>query len=354
MGSPSTLNLTQLIRQRYNTDIATKLDSVLATSAVGSIERAMGNAMLGYNHRSQYSPVAPNKDYYGLTFFTRPDFNLTTNNLRAHRIMNALNHTSAESIQRFIRATLDPSLVSRQPGLGATFVDNRQAFIPLLTNSLISISGWPDMAAYEYTSPQGMMKEEMSWVDGPVLQTGKYSITANFRNMRNNPVLQMFYYWLHYQALVYMGILVPYPINALSFRIDYNTRIYRLVMDETKRYVTAIACCGAAYPVSCPIGALFNYESDRPVNQNLDQFSINFTANVFYALDPIIVDMFNRTVIRFCPMMAPATRASHFKQIPYTELEFFNYAGFPYINDSTMELTWWTDIQEYNAAKRKV
>lgn len=354
MASPTTLSLSELIRQRYNTDITTKVDSVLATSAVGSIERAMGNAMLGFNHRSQYSPIAPNKDYYGLTFFTRPDLNLTTNNLRAHRIMNALNNTAPESMQRFIRATLDPSLISRQPGLAATFADNRHAFIPILTNSLISISGWPDMAAYEYTTPQGMAKEEMSWVDGPMVMNGRYSLSASFRNMRNNPVLQMIYYWMHYSALVYMGVLVPYPKNAMEMRIDYQSRIYRLIMDETKRYVTAIACCGAAYPVSCPIGALFNYESDRPINQNLDQFTINFSATVFYALDPIIVDMFNRTVVKQCPTMAPKTRATHFKQIPYTELENFNFAGFPYINDTNMELTWWIDISDYNSAKRKV
>lgn len=353
MTSPTAIDVRELIRQRYNKDITAQIDSVLATSPVGSIDRAMGNAMLGFNHRNQYSPVAPNKDYYGLTFFTRPDFNLTTNNLRAHRIMNALNNAAPESVQRFIRSTLDPSLVSRQPGMSATFVDNRQAFIPILTNSLISISGWPDMAAYNYNTPQGMLKEEMSWVDGPVINYGKYSLTANFRNMRNNPVLQMFYYWLHYEALVYLGVLAPYPRNVLNMRIDYQTRIYRLIMDETKRYVSAIACCGAAYPVSCPIGALFNFEADRPVNQNLDQFSIEFSATVFYALDPIIIDMFNRTVLMFCPAMAPKERSKYFKQIPYSVIENFNYAGFPYIDDTTLELTWWIDIKEYNSVLKR-
>ena len=69
---------------------------------------------------------------------------------------------------------------------------------------------------------------------------------VTFKNTKGNPLLYFFYIWIKYQTLVFEGILNPYMDMIVENEIDYNTRIYRLVMDQQKRYVTYIAATGAS------------------------------------------------------------------------------------------------------------
>jgi hypothetical protein len=322
---------------------------VLRTTPSGSIETAMSNAMAGFNHRQQPGAIPLNKDNYGFTFFTRPNLNLIGDNLRSHRIMNSLLNNNPNSIHRQIRCWLDPELGQRGTGVVSPLVDNRQAFIPILSNSLISMGGWPDISALLHHSDQGIYKEESSWIDGPVAYNSTFEATASFRNLPGNPVVQLLFYWLWYASLVYLGVMVPYPKNNIQTRIDYNTRIYRLVMDESKRYVRAISACGAAFPISCPIGAMFNFETDHPINPALDQISVSFKCIGAMYFDDILVDEFNRTSVMFNPTFADGRREQLYHKLTPNELALFNNQGFPRINPDSLELEWWVDADQYNS-----
>ena len=235
---------------------------------------------------------------------------------------------------------------------------------PSNTNNLLSISGWPDVIAPFHTSQEGVYKEAFSLVDGLTVNYSTYDITANFRNMPGDPITLMFFVWCHYMSLVYRGDMVPYPDFIIQNEIDYQTRIYRLVLDSTKTRVQKIGACGAAFPTNAPMGAAFNFEHDRPINSSNDQISIHFQCMGAQYQDDILIYEFNRVVGLFNPGMAteafvdaysrdtngqlvttPTNR--YHKKVPMDALVIFNNRGYPRINPNTYELEWWVSNEDY-------
>lgn len=317
-----------------------------ASSPAGAISTALGDTFYGINHRQTPNPLPINKDHYGMTFFTRPLMNMTTGNLRAVRQMIPLLNTNARSIPRIIRLLFDKNL-NKHESLDSPFVDNQQAFIPFLTDTLLSISGWPDIEAPMFNSPEGAYKESYSFVDGLTLNYTTYNIQASFRNVYGDPVTSFFYYWLHYMSFVYQGLLVPYPNFMLENEIDYQTRIYRLVLDVNKNRVTKIAACGAAFPYAVSIGAAFNFESDRPLNPSNDQITVPFKCMGAIYQDDILLHEFNKTVQYFNTNMKDSIRSKSYQKIPTEYLVLFNHRGYPRIDPNTYELEWWIDKETY-------
>lgn len=344
---------------RQDATISTRKDTVLdamhRSAPAGSIQSATSSAFYGFNLFGTPGGVPINKDFHGYTFFTRPDLNMAKNNLRSSRYFNQLLTNDPNSIQRAIRVMLDPRLGFRNTGENSNLFNNRQAFMPILSNTLVSFGGVPDLAAQYYTTPQGVMKESMSWIDGVLHNNSTYNISLTFRNSPGSPVIQLIYYWMLYASMVYMGDLMPYPDNVKNTRIDYMTRIYRVVTDESKRYVRNIWACGAAFPESCPIGALFNFEADHPFNNSLEQFSISFQCMLSMPFDEKIIEEFNRVQWQyFNPSFHPDRRSASYVKLQPTEYEFYNYTAFPYINPDTMEMEWWCDKTEYNKLRQQL
>jgi len=331
-----------------NSSVAEIVSKVFLTSSTGAIDDAIGNTFFGINHRQTPAAIQNNKDYFGLTFFTRPDLNLSDANLRTVRQFSPLLNKESKSLQRIIRCTLGPRLAKDSPAVTSPFVDPGSPFISFLSNHLLSMSGWPDMEAPTYTSPEGIYKEAFSMIDGVVRNMTTYDITANFRNLPGDPVTLLFMTWLHYASRTYLGEMVPYPNYIVRNEYDYNTRIYRLVLDPSKRFIQKIAACGAAFPTNAPIGAAFNFEADKPLNQGLDQVSITFRAMGAEYNDPILFDEFNRTVEDFNPAMEAKFRSQYYTQIPYAALPIFNNRGYPHINLNSGELEWYIGIDEWN------
>lgn len=355
-------------------------NSIFEKLPVGSITSAIGNNLYGINHRQMPGAIQVNKDYFGLTFFTRPEFNLSSQNIREVRQLAGLLSTEPNSLQRIIRCLLDPSLSIRD-SITSPLVDEKQAFIPMLTNNLLSISGWPDLILPYMSSQEGLYKEAFSMADGVVLNYSTYDITANFRNIPGDPITMLFFIWCHYASNVYQGTMVPYPDKIIQNEIDYMTRIYRLVLDGSKTYVKKIGACGAAFPTSSPIGAAFNYEHDKPINSSNDQISIPFRAIGAMYQDDIIVEEFNATSYLFnsdlqnvkdiedrigaidpkcfserayAEEVRKASRGTSYTKVSPDELIIFNNKGYPHINLSTYELGWFVPNDLYDQMIPKV
>tara|TARA_B100000700_G_scaffold288181_1_gene344443 strand:- start:5806 stop:6834 length:1029 start_codon:yes stop_codon:yes gene_type:complete len=316
-------------------------------SGLGNLSATATNVHKGINHRGVGNPVTQNTDNHGLTFFTRPRLNLSYDNLSASRILAPLLTQSELTQQRLIRVLLDPDGTKsprsvKAPGL----VDERSAFIPMLTNNLLSISGWPDVDVDTYTSQEGIAKESWSMIDDIPRNYGTYSLTANFRNIIGDPISALFYAWTHYAMAVGRGELVPYPEMIVENEIDYMTRIYRLVLDPTRTYVQKIANCGAAFPTAVPMGAAFNYSADSPLANDNEQISIPFQCIGVEYNDPISIQEFNATVAYFNPEMGDATREQLFTKLTKSELSLFNYQGYPRIAEDN-ELEWWVAKDTY-------
>lgn len=333
------------------------LDDYFQSTPLGSIEKAVGNNLFGINHRQMPSLVPINKDSYGLTFFVRPQLNLQSDNVRNYRLFYPLLSSNALSIQRYVRCTLDPRLMYGVSGyvdgpaspLDAPFVDPLNPFIPILTNNLNSISGWPDVVSNAFTSKAGVYREEFSMVDDTVKNFSAFDLTATFRNTRGDPIVYMMYIWLHYMAAVFEGTLVPYPDFLVANELDYNTRIYRLVLDQDKRVVRKIAAVGASFPMSVPMGEFFDFSREHPFNTQTSEFSVRFKCNGVMYQDDILVKDFNSTVEIFNPAMREKHRTANLIKVHPTLLPYFNNRGYPRINPSNYELEWWVDSDLWNS-----
>lgn len=323
------------------------LDDYFQSTPIGSVDKAIGNNLFGINHRQIPGMVPGNKEVYGFTFFTRPQLNLQTDNIRNERRFYPMLTENELTIQRFVRTTLDPRLMygyqfmnDKIPNIGCPMVDPQSAFIPILTNNLNSISGWPDVVAPTFTSKPGLYNEAWSIVDGIARNYESFDMDATFRNTRGDPILYMFYVWLHYAALVFEGRLSPYIDMITENELDYNTRIYRLVLDRNKDVVTKIAATGAAFPISVPTGSFFDYNTDHPYNDQNRDISIRFRCMGVDYQDDILIREFNDTVAIFNPEMADGKRG-HMVKVSKNTVAMFNNRGYPRINPSTYELEWY-------------
>lgn len=324
------------------------LDDYFQSTPVGSIDKAIGNNLFGINHRQTPGAVPSNKDTYGLTFFVRPQLNMQADNIRNVRTMSPLLTNNILSIQNFVKCTLDPRLMHGYSfqditvnGLQCPMVDNESAFIPILSNNVNTISGWPDVVAPTFTSKPGLYNETFSMVDGITRNYETFDIDASFRNTKGDPILYMFYIWLHYSSYVFEGKLVPYIDFITENEIDYNTRIYRLVLDKNKDKVTKIAATGAAFPISIPTGSFFDYNNEKPYNDQNKDITVRFRCMGVDYQDDILIKEFNETVMIFNRAMTDEMRPSYMYKVDKTLLSLFNNRGYPRINPETMELEWW-------------
>ena len=367
--------------------ISSSIDQMLENMPIGSISKAIGNNLYGINFRQTGNPVPRAKDMYGFTFFTRPQLNLTRLNISNYRGFYNLLTDNSLSYQRFVRLTLDPRL-QHVGQLKCPFVDMYNPFIPILTNNILSLSGWPDLTVPTYTSEPGQFGQEHSIVDGVTNHYESFDLDITFKNTKGNPLIYFFYIWIKYQTLVFEGILNPYIDMITENEIDYNTRIYRLVLDQQKRYVTYIAATGASFPINVPTGSLFDFNVDTPFNTKNTEINIRFRSMGFIAFEDILKLEFNKTLAIFNPDMKKilmsdlGNGSDSFKarddatvvyRIPgcsYVKIphmlamsmdtsifsnNFFavNYRAYPYINLITNELEWWVDERRFREASER-
>lgn len=312
---------------------------VLERGPVGNPSMAITKTLYGINHRGLPHAIPINRDYYGLAFFTRPDMRMTSDNLSKRRIFNAMLSERGDTLPRMMRAYLDNRHAAS--GYPSGLVDPKQIFIPLLGNQLISMSGWQDVVLPTYSADPGVYGETYTHADGVAAIYRTYDITANFRNIPGDPITSLFFYWVNYASLVYEGVLTPYGNNLFENCIDYQTRIWRLVLDHTKRWVQKIASTGPAFPTDVPIGARFNFETDTPINR-ADQITITFRAIGAEYIDDILIHEFNETVaLGNSDMFDVHLRGNGMVKIPYEFIHLFNDEGYPRIDPETYELQWW-------------
>lgn len=335
---------------------------------VGNIKRAATNNIYGINHRGLKAPIPENRDTYGMTFFTRPQLNLSNYNLKRHRKFYSMLNNDHMSVARMVRCMLDPRLgmkdilnrmdfmtneqkrimdssssMAHNANVYSPLVDPNMGFIPMLTNNLLSLDGWPDVTLPGYTTDGGLKKEQWIMADGHVDIYDSYNLTGVFRNTRDEPIIMLFKLWETYIAYVFEGLMSPYLDMIANNEMDYNTRIYRLVMDETRMYVKKIAACGAAYPENVPTGKMFDFSDESFYNLGNKEIDISFKCVGAEFYDDITIKEFNMVSAIFnSDVRAMLNNQKHnLIKIPRSLLLFLNHRGYPIINQDTLELEWY-------------
>lgn len=252
------------------------------------------------------------------------------------------------SYQRAIRSLLDTQ--GALAGAGTPLVDEKLAFMAILTNSVVSCTGWPDLMLNAYNTSEGMAREVWMMNDKLIEHYERFELTVNFQNMLGDPITLLFFSWLVYIGSVYTGRMVPYPDSLIDNEMDYFTRIYRLVLDFSGTYVQKWAATGAAMPTSINIGQHFNFNRDTPYSEDLAQVQIPFACVGAMYNDPIVLDEFNKAVIMFNRKME--FPKDHYTKLTKEDRMLFNFNGYPRIDLNTNELEWWVDKDLYSSYKK--
>lgn len=342
-------------------------------SGRGSSRDTLTNIFTGFNHRMAPLYVPKNVDNTGFTFFTRPDCNFSLDNMISSRKMQEATRAGRGSQAAAIIAMLDPLnewllLDKKNPRLGAPLArevqfDNKCAFIPMLSNLITSLTGFPDSTLDVWTSEEGLIREQVAYVDSIYEVNNAYTLSAQFRNIDGDPITTYLNFLVDYMSGVRKGTYIPRAENMYQRVVDYQSRVYRLVMDPTKRYVRKFGIANALFPITDAMGASMNISGNNPLVTDTDQVSVQFYAIGAYYNDPIIIQEFNDVVATFNPDMFPEDENSS-DFIPYgkdfmrkltrEEIGIFNYRGYPRINPNTYELDWWIYGDQYETILAEV
>lgn len=334
------------------------LDYATRRSGYGGLSDAFTGVYYGDNMGLAGNPIPYNTEGKGLVFFVRPRMNLSYENLSLDRKMATLAINDPHTIQSAIRAYLDPvgdaDRRKKSDNASSALVDPYCAFIPLLSNLLLSLNGWPDKTVGTFTSRPGIYRESWSMIDDISEEFGQYELNANWRNIKGNPITMLLAHWVDYASNVYVGRMDPYMTSVVENEIDYVTRIYRIVLDDTQQYVTNIMSTGYSYPVASPTGASGNFNIETPFNQDVDrQVSSSFKCQGFIWNDPILIYTFNRTVGMFNPhMRVDKLKGGGSLMVKLNPVERAIMKGFgvyPRIEPRTFRMDWYAFRADYDA-----
>lgn len=316
----------------------------------GAIGARFQDLLGGFNRTQQGSAVPANTDMQGLTFFSRPNLNLSYNNIMAYRQLTALAGQDPRSYSRIIRRMLWPDSYSADQIEDNVIFNNKQAFMPLLSNTLTNMSGWPDLTLHAYSSTEGMAKESWMMNDTIAEINGRFTLDCTFENALGDPVSLLFFAWILYIGGVYLGTKIQAAgYSIVQCEMDYNTRIYRFVTDWSGQYIQKWAACGAAFPSGLSLGSAFNYSRETPYNESQKSIQSTFECTIAEYNDPITLWEFNKLTVMFNKDMGDGVRQQRMVKMSAEQRKLLNYRGYPWINlTGNNELEWWIERAEYD------
>lgn len=332
--------------------------SALKAMNQDNTDTSLGDTLYGFNSDFGKRYLHPSRNNRGLVFFVRPQLNLTDENIKFSRMLYGNLASQGHSISNFVRQTLDPRLAQTA---AVEVINNKQAFIPLLTNTLTSLTGFPDVELPTSSSSPGLLNEVYTLPDGAVDLYGPVEISGSFSNTTGEPVMNLIHTWVIATSLMIQGKIRPYADFIAEHERCFDTRIFRLVLDQTGRFVRRIAATGPGFCDSVGVGAGFNYNALSHFIEGDEVHSFRFKMAGIEYKDPILVYEFNEIGIIFQPLLHDDMREENLRIIPPEFRHIVNYMGYPRIDPETMELQMWVEkdkareiFTEYAAYDREV
>lgn len=331
-------------------NIANVIDAITVYNGNMSLDTAITAALHTIDIRGRPLALQRNREQQGFVFWTRPRFNLESKNIAKDRTLNLMNNVNPLSMPRYIRALLDPvnSDPTRQDNFSTPLVDPLQAFIPIFTNTCESLTGFPDPTVDIFTSKAGIYREQYTMIDGIAKDYEARSLSANFQNIARNPLPYMFYVMVLYPTLTRLNVIDPFFDMMLNNEKDYDSRIYRIILDETGQFVEDISNTGSSFITNVSLGARANYDRTKVYNQEQDSLGVSISSNGMMYFDPMSVWAFNQTVIQFNLGMSDGIREQQYRKL--TVAERYRLNGKPVyfrIDPKTMEFEVWMNKKVY-------
>lgn len=322
---------------------------------LGDPDAALENAFYGLNIKAHTAMVPQNQEKTGLIFFTKPNCYLSDANCVTDRHFVPMLTQNSDSFQAAYRAYLDPlgqrerdTQINIGPYVNSVLVDPNNPFIALLTNTCKTLTGWPDPIMDTFVSERGRRQEVYGLADGVYKVYSDFDLTGTFKNIPFDPVRQLFDYWCMYQSNVSMGRMYPRLSSIINIRVNYQTRIWRIVLDKSRQIVTRIGCTGASHPLVTDIGRIFDYDAEKTQVETND-VTMQFKSYGAIYNDPLLVVLFNQLVSYFNQgLSVKKFRESSYQKLKPGEWGMFNHSAYPLINEETRELEWWCLKENYD------
>lgn len=314
---------------------------------------AMTNALYGFVRDKTSRKPNKNMDVKGHVFMTRPQLNLSTDNIKSVRTLAPLLTTEANSILRYVRMLLDPRLAYADTkngiavettGIESNLIDNQNPFISIFSNTLESLSGWPDIVTPDYVSKEGVRREQWGYTDGFTNIYNAFDIDSSFRNTQEEPITLILHMWLEYVSAVKTGKAIPYPDMIVRREVDYQTRIYRLIMGEDGKKIKKISATGASAPLSVPMGKFFDMSKDSSLATQTNSINTRFKSFGAIYNDYILMTSFNNVVAAFNPNVYAYinnTGEHNLVRVPQELEKTLGPRLIPIINIADKTLEWW-------------
>jgi len=166
------------------------------------------------------------------------------------------------------------------------------------------------------------------------------NLTASFANSVGNPIINLFLIWSTYASLVFEGDMSPYPDAVSGNWIDYNTRVFRILLDPTGKYVSFIAATGPGMVEAIGIGGMADFNRTTPYNEQQSKVDFSFTFHGVEYQDPVLLWEFNQTCYTHNPALKAPYSNGLFK-VPTALRGAFEYYGYPHIDLATNEFEIW-------------
>lgn len=333
----ATINETKLLQTGKGATDARAMDILSRTMGYGGVSSSIVDTLYGNNILGT-APVAPNiSEHQGLVFITRPLLNLSYHNIRNAPSFTHMLGDNTKSNARYVQAMLDPLGDHTCP-----FVDPLNPFMPLLGNTLISLSGWQEPILNNWTSAPDRLQGQITLGDSSTAVHGSYPLSATFRNIRGNPLTYLFHIWVNYIGLVKEGKLDPYPEFMAYNTVDYQSRFYRLILDPSRRFVEELTANFVCHPNADRAAVRADFNDSGPHLKESDTYSQTFQSTGAAYFDPRMMYDFNETSAMFNPTLADANlRKTHMRRLWPQEYSVLSYRAYPLINTVTAELEWW-------------
>lgn len=334
-----------LVKQGGLEDQYQLMDNVSRSMGTGSEFSRYQDIFYGLNNSPSLAPLPTHREMQGLVLFTRPNLNLSYDNIAPVRHLAHLLVQDPTTYQYAVRMLLDPT--TYKSAKTSQLVDRYNPYITLLTNTIASLSNPPDIGIHLYQSPEGQGKEVWIMNDSISDYNGYFDLTATFNNPKGNAVLLLIHSWLVYMGALRVGPCIPHYENRWRDEMDYFTRIERYKFDHTGRKIEQWFHTGAAVPTNISIGAGFGFNREEALEMENKQLSVQFGCVGAVYNDPIQLYEFNMRMIIQNPRLADSVRNANYQKVERRLLPAVNYRAYPFINLATAEMDWYVDKSIY-------
>lgn len=318
------------------------INNITRSMGGGAEDSRYNDVLAGINRLPNIAPLPTYRELQGLVLFTKPELNLSYDNIAPVRQLAHLLTQDPNSLQYAVRMNLDPITYNSDKVRKTPLVDAKMPYISMLTNLIQTLSPPPDIGINVYTSPEGIYKESWMMPDGIAAYNGRYDLTATFNNPRNM-VLLLIHTWLLFIGYLRVGPCVPHPEHRFQNTMPFNTRIERYKFDVHGEKVVQWFHTGAAVPTNISIGSGFSFNREEAMEMENKSISVQFACVGAVYNDPIQLYEFNARIVKYNSRMHPSVRNQHYVKIPKRYAAAANYLGYPWIDLGTNRIEWYID-----------